>query len=156
MNIKERIKNDEEGNSSAIIVLLFFPIIIAIFGITVDAMLYAYAKNAVQSAADSSAAVLASSLELPNFQQQYQSIYKSNLGNAEMVLAGNGTISYTINTAQRRVCVSVTENVDFVFIDSLPGIATSPVAQIVIANPGGSTASGFKNSSADYACAIIK
>lgn len=156
MKYLNKWRNDESGNGSVVLFLVSFPIVLAIFGIVVDSILYAYAKNAVQSAADSSAVVLASSIELPNFEQQYQSIYKNNLGRATTVLKGGGSIGYKLDKAKRRVCVSVTETVDFLVIDSLPWFSSSSLAKIVIENPGNDTSSGFKNDDADYACAIIK
>lgn len=165
-------RNNEDGNSIALF-LITFPIITLVFGFIVDTLTLNYAKSAVQSAADSTAVVIASSLELNGFNQgQAQQVYAKNLDNAKNVLACKkstcgGTLNTSIDLAKKRVCVTVSEKVDFLFLDSLPfglfGSAgdsmkttISNFGDIKIVNPGASTEANLKNRANDYACAIIK
>jgi Flp pilus assembly protein TadG len=171
-------RNNEEGNS-LVLFLITFPIITLIFGFIVDMLLLNYARAAVQSAADSTAVAVASSIELQSFRSvNISDLYRKNIKNAEMVLQCKPTtsggsnscganITAVTNALTKRVCVSVSEKVNFVFLDSLPfGLfgsagddlkkSVTGFADIKITNPGNSTVSSFKNKGIDYACAIIR
>lgn len=170
--ISQRLANEEEG-SGLVFFLITFPIITVIFGLVVDTLLLSYARTSVQSAADSAAVVLASTIESTKFQDKYIDVYRNNLEHAKSVLeckkstCGLNIAHTPVSSATRRVCVTVSEKVNFLFLDTLPfGVfgnggdslkqAVSNFADIKIEDPGSSLNPDRTNASKDYSCAIIK
>jgi Flp pilus assembly protein TadG len=165
-------RNSEEGNS-IVMFLITFPIIVAIFGLIVDGLLLAYAKSEVQSAADSAALVIASSKQLGfSFSEaKAKTVYQANLEQAKQVLQckdapyGCGS-DLGFQSSSTKACASVTERVNFLFLDSLPFAifgssgdalkkSVDSLSEIRIDFPNGFNSSTF-NKAQKYACAIIK
>lgn len=136
-NLLSRAKNEETGNSY-FLVLIVLPLAFAMFGMSMDAILYMHVQNTVQSAADSAATTAANRLYndnsptvLNNVTISSQNIYTSNLNIVSNYLyktppvkscPGYGATEFKLKKVGNVITVQVVEKINFMFIDGIPGI----------------------------------
>jgi uncharacterized membrane protein len=164
-----KIKNNEDGNS-LVFFLVTFPLITVIFGLVVDSLLLSFARISVQSAADSAALVAANQIKNNVFASKVSGSYTQNLDHAKFVLACRNSVCgsnlrVVTDVANSRVCVSVSEKLNFLFLDTMPfGIfgeaggdlkkQVEAFSDITIQIPRNGEAN--LSTSLDYACATIR
>ena len=122
--IKQNFKS-EKGNT-IILFLLTVPLMLGMFGVAADAIIYTNVKAGVQSALDSASTVYASSTkDQARFTGSYKTVYKNNLGPITGFLECQTTCGSTltvINNANGSVTLKASEKVHFIFINEASSI----------------------------------
>jgi len=141
VSLFDRFRKDESGNSY-VFILIIIPVAFALFGISMDAILYAHVKSSVQSSADAAATSAANSLYgngipntvLNNVTIRTETVYNQNLQPIEKYLDDTVSPAYSVcpsgytkawdlkKTGIATVTVKAVETIDFMFLDGLGGI----------------------------------
>lgn len=122
--LKQKLKN-EKGNT-IILFLLTVPLMLGMFGIAADAIIYTNVKAGVQSSLDSASTVYASSTKDPTrFSGSYKTVYKNNLNPISGFLECQPTCGNNItvtNNGNGSVTLNASEKVHFIFINEASSI----------------------------------
>lgn len=120
--IKNKIK--EETGNTIIMFLIIVPVMLGMFGIAADAIIFVNVKMGVQSSLDSAAVVYANqTVDLPQrYRNKYIATYKNNLDPFKGFLycAGSpcGNTPTIVSNSGGKVTLKVQEKMNFIFIDN--------------------------------------
>lgn len=134
-------KTKEETGNTILMFLIMTPMILGMFGIAADAIIYVNVRTGVQDALDSASVVYASQIHDPRYQGAYIETYKNNLSPFKGFLectnpSSCGNNPTVISVSDNSATIQVSEKMNFIFIDNASPIlnAIAPDAESIVRN----------------------